>query len=140
MIQRIQTIYLLLAAGALAAFVGLSSYWETPVALLGNWAELAALGLAAFGAFIALVAVFFYKERAKQLRLAVVSQWIDLGLILLLVAAMGFVSFGTDGEVSVGPATYAVVALPIVAYIFIRLGGRGIQRDIEKVRSMDRLR
>lgn len=140
MIQRIQSIYLLLAAAALVGFVLLSNMWSLLVVTLGAWSEVAIMALAALGGLAALIAIFLYKERTKQKRIATVAQWIDLALIVLIVVGFGLFSFGEDNGLVAGLPEYGVTLLPIVAYIFLRLALRGINRDIEKVRSMDRLR
>jgi hypothetical protein len=46
-------------------------------------------------------------------------------------------------DVALGPAStsvYLTLLMPIVAYVFLRLARRGVEKDIALVRSMDRLR
>jgi hypothetical protein len=145
MLQRIQTVYLLLAAGVLGVFLGLHGVWE---ALPGS-AEVTNVRLpavvtqvaAGLVAAIALVAVFLYKNRALQARVIGVALVLDLLLALAMMAVVGAGALAPDVPVDGAFAVAASVALlPVGAYVFLHLARRSVRRDIELVRSMDRLR
>ncbi len=130
MIQRIQSVYLLLAAIAVVVVplvpgpvVPDGWSWHTPV-------KAAASILVAVGC---LVAIFMYKDRIRQRGLVTVDLWLTVALALMLGASV--LTAGAAMTSMVWPAL-----LPIVAAVLLVLARRAIQKDIELVRSMDRLR
>lgn len=138
MIQRIQTLYLALAALLLALFVGLAGGWVGAIAADSAWLGWLGYGLAVVTAVVALVAVGLYKNRALQRRVIYAAQWLDLALVVVVLAGLFVV---TDPDAPTAPVGLYLVALqPIVAYIFLRLARQRVTADIEVVKSMDRLR
>ena len=152
MIQRIQSLWLLLAA--VCAFLALQfSFYTgnilvseqlqpvlrnlTGVGLTGNAGEvktelnfISLLLLAATG-IIAIISIFMYSNRKTQMRLAIVALVTSiLALAYLFIRTNDF----TGGTFSL---TAVFVFLPPV---FLFLAIRGISRDQKLVRSMDRLR
>lgn len=137
MIQRIQTVYLLVAGALLVAFLGLQAQWATLFA--GDRAPFAyaLMGMAAVAALLAFGAVMLYKNRALQRRVVTWALWADLALVAgYLAALLMMVQGGT--EVPQGVMLGAVA--PVVAYLMLRLARAGVDRDIAVVRSMDRIR
>lgn len=140
MIQRIQTIYLLLAAignfglGMLPWAVssdsaGAGIFADGQFSATDHTGLIA--GLMAAGA-LAFIAIFLFKQRKVQVKLAAVSL-----VLTLLAAAFGawlFFAAGATAQVHAG----AVLLLPSV--IFVILAMRYIRKDDKLVRSMDRLR
>ena len=138
MIQRIQTLYLALAALLLALFVGLAGGWVEAIAADSAWLGWLGYGLAVVTAVVALVAVGLYKNRALQRRVIYAAQWLDLALVVVVLAGLFVV---TDPDAPTAPVGLYLVALqPIAAYIFLRLARQRVTADIEVVKSMDRLR
>ncbi|MDT0632882.1 DUF4293 family protein [Rubrivirga sp. S365] len=138
MIQRIQTLYLVLAALLLALFVGLASGWAEAIALDSAWLGWVGYGLAVVTAFVALAAVGLYKDRPLQRRVIYVAQWLDLALVVVVLVGLFVV---TDPAATTAPVGLYLVALqPIVAYLFLRMARQRVTADIEVVKSMDRLR
>ena len=138
MIQRIQTLYLVLAALLLALFVGLAGGWAEAIAADMAWLGWLGYGLAVATALVALVAVGLYKNRALQRRVVYAAQWLDLALVVVVLVGLFVV---TDAEATTVPVGLYLVALqPIVAYIFLRMARQRVTADIEVVKSMDRLR
>lgn len=150
MIQRIQSLWLLLAA--VCAFLGLKfSFFTgnilvndtlglrnlTGVGLTGNTDDvktevnfISLLLLAATG-IIALIAIFMYANRKMQLRLTIASLLASvLALVYLFIRTNDF----TDGTMSL--TSIFVFLAPILVF----LAARGISKDQKLVRSMDRLR
>ena len=145
MIQRIQTVYLLLAAGALGIFLGLGENWVGLLALTEGMAvqppRIVLLVLAGLVIALALGATFFYKNRQLQSRVIGAALVVDLLLALAMMAVIGAGALAPDVPVDGAFAVQASVALlPVAAYLFLHLARRGVRRDIELVRSMDRLR
>lgn len=154
MIQRIQTLYLLLAA-ILVVVVNFFPFAHVHVGQA--FYTLSSLGVEASGvetfsgsnvwcwlgtafnifAFVLIVmAIFGYKNRVDQMRrcvfaiLAIVVYYVFLGVeVWTLNSATGvFPDLSLCGE------------CPLIAIIFIFLAGRAIKRDEDLVRSMERLR
>lgn len=142
MIQRIQSLYLLLAAAFVGAFLVLGDAWRTLIAIAYPWVAPVTLILGGLTAVAALVAVFLYKERTRQRQVALAAQWLDLLLVLVLVGVLVAVNLNEEPvwEPAAAPTVYLTALLPFVAYVFLRLARRGIEKDIALVRSMDRLR
>jgi hypothetical protein len=140
MIQRIQTVYLALGALALVVLFFLNAFWQSVppghpwvgplLAILGGATALTALGT-----------IFAYADRRRQRSLVVVVQ---VTTVLLMVAFFG--SLYVSGQLYLATRQGAeagrilALALPILAYVLFYLARRGIEHDIQLVRSMDRLR
>lgn len=142
MIQRIQTVYLFLGAMALGAMFLLDQFYSSAPAVAFGWFLPAAALLAGLTAAGALAAIFLYGTRKRQRALVAGLQVLAALLTVLLFVsyyAAGTLNFRTGGGAfDVGKAVFLV--LPVVAYLFFLLARRAIRRDIELVRSMDRLR
>lgn len=141
MIQRIQTVYLLTAALLLGLFLGLADAWLVVAGEAFGWLGPAVYGLGGLTAVVALVAVFFYKDRATQGKVVMAAQWLDLLLVLVLAGVVGYLSFRTDTDLTTaGAVGFAALLLPVFAYLALRLARQGVRKDVDLVRSMDRLR
>lgn len=142
MIQRPQSIYLLLAAALLALFLIIGGDWNLVAAAVLPWSGTLALVLAGLTIAASLGAIFLYKDRPRQRQVVMGAQWLDLALVVLVVGVMIVASLEDvillDGDVIRG--AYFDVIMPFLAYIFLRFARRGVEKDIELVRSMDRLR
>lgn len=149
MIQRIQTIFLLLAAAAgFGQFAApyLSTEPGNPAATLPALADNVVnpmdnpglLGLCILSGVVSVAAVFLFKNRPLQARLAG-----GAGIASILLAALaGFVVFQTVQQIPAGGTTaYGIgLALPVIAMVFNFLAARFIRKDENLVRSADRLR
>jgi hypothetical protein len=141
MIQRVQTIYLLLAALLLLLFLGFVDVWLAVAERAYGWLSPVVTTLTVATVVVALGAIFLYKQRAKQAKAVLAAQWLDLGLVVVLAGVLGALAFTTDADLTeAGALGYGVLLLPIFAYVALRLARRGVQKDIDLVRSMDRLR
>lgn len=145
MIQRIQTIFLFLAALAFAAL------FQFPFAIsdVANSGFLAdkdfdiydnevLMILAGLGGLIAFVAIFLFKNRPLQIRLSYLV--IILGVLLLVVASVLFYNEATvvfeKSQINDSLGLY----MPVLGLIFGFLAARFIGKDEKIVRSADRLR
>lgn len=140
MIQRIQTVYLLLAAAGNVA-LALMPWKIVPRATeAGIFADgmfraadhpalQPALGAAAL---LALIAVGLYKKRPLQIRLS----WLSLALTM---GAAAWAAWLWNANPAQGTLTVGLLTLPLVA-VFIFLAVRGIAKDEQKVRTANRLR
>ena len=149
MIQRIQTIFLLLASAAgFGQFAApyLTTEPGNPAATLPALADNVVnpldnpglLGLCILSGAVSAVAIFLFKNRQLQARLAGGAAIASI----LLAALAGFVVFQTiqqlpaDGQTAWG---FGLI-LPVAALIFNWLAARFIRNDENIVRSADRLR
>jgi hypothetical protein len=141
MIQRIQTVYLFLGAVALGALFGFASPWESTAAATYAWYEPALLVLTPLTAAGALGSIFMYDRRKKQRTAVVAVQGLTFVLAAVLYGGLyltGELAVRRGGTFNV--SKIVALLLPIVAYVFFLLARRGIDHDIELVKSMDRLR
>ena len=154
MIQRIQTVYLLLSALLLGLmfFLPLAHAigpensvfrimvwgYDDPTASspIVNPLTLAATALLGATIVLEIITVFRYKKRRLQKRLCTAQ--IVLLLLTAGVTALYLKSFGEEGF---GPVALSVTAaFPLVAAILTLLARRGIVKDDKLVRSLDRIR
>lgn len=135
MIQRIQTVYLIL--GILLN----SALYFTPLyghALKdpSSWITIAISAAIALATLVILISIFLYKNRPKQVQLVKISmflQIIGLGFLIGIFFSLGGVGLFLYEEV-------LSLLLPIVTLLFQYLAIRKIKKDEDLVRSMDRIR
>lgn len=133
MIQRVQTIYLFVAALLAVLAVALS----VPYALSGTSALelndfLPLTILSGIVAAVCLAAIFLFRNRVLQINVCRLA--LLLSIALLLIA--GYFALQTEGQ----DLPQAGAAFPLLNIVFTVLGIRGIRADDRLVRSMDRLR
>lgn len=139
MIQRIQSLYLLIAAAMLVLFVSLGRIWATGVSAEIAWLGPVAYGLGVLTAVAALVAVALFKTRERQRSVIGWTMWLDLALVAAVL--VGLFATAEQAPEAGGPyGRYLVALLPVTAYLLLRLARAGVHRDIGVVKSMDRLR
>ena len=124
MLQRIQTVYLLIIVALTVATLFL------PLAVLQQ-------ALTAIIAIIALVTIFLYKKRILQIRLCVFNALLILGFY----GFFAFLIYSLKGDME-GASVSVKIALsfPLVNLILDYLAIRNIGADEALVRSLDRLR
>lgn len=136
MLQRIQTVYLLIAAIFSCGLIFVFHLWtnaqDVPVYAKDNMLYLAMF----FGsAALSLISIFNYKNRKFQFvlgRLNIILNFILLGLFLyLLLMAPGESDISEKG---VG------IFIPIFSIVFLVLANKAIKKDEDLVKSVDRLR
>jgi uncharacterized protein DUF4293 len=138
MIQRIQSIWLLLAAAAAFASLQFPFYnglieAGKPLVYVTGQSNLLLLILTAGVGLASLIAIFLYKNRKLQSRIA---------LIALLVSIINLVLFFMQTQKYLpGQGNYNLTAIfAIVIPIFLIMAMRGIKKDEKLVKSLDRLR
>lgn len=136
MIQRIQTIYLVIAAVIMG-----SLYMLFPVVLGEGGAiiidrnEPVVLGLIFISIALAIISILSFKKRQTQFvinRLNIISNFILLGVFV-------YRSLTLSGETLVSEKGIGVL-LPIISIVFLVLANKAIKRDEDLVKSVDRLR
>ena len=135
MIQRIQTVYLIIAA----LLSGLMPLWFPLWKLDGNavyasdilWIATAFFAVAG----LALIAVFLYKNRKNQF----VLNRLNLILNLFLLGFFVYRSLNLSGETTVSEKGIGMM-IPIISIVFLVLANKAIKKDEDLVKSVDRLR
>ena len=148
MIQRIQTLYLLIVTALVAVMLFAPLAW-----FAGQAGE---YGLYAFslrsadgtlaqptlylGILLPLVTIFLYRRRLLQIRLCVAEMVLLAGAVV-----MEGVYYFLSGRLFAGMAFHTqgfrpAIALPLVALLFAFLAARAIFHDELLVRSADRIR
>ena len=146
MIQRIQTIFLALAAVSGFSVLGLP-FATTPAAVqasslfadqqYSSGDNIGLLVLFVVGAALALASIFLFKNRTLQMK---ISRFSLIAFVLAVVLAV--VLFWQD-QANLGgavPADGLAAYMPLLSIVSAVLALRFIKKDEEKVKSMDRLR
>ena len=136
MLQRIQTIYLLLAvlvAGVLIFFIPL--YGDSQEAMVWAKSDILYLTLFLGSAALSLITIFLYKKRQNQFVLGRLNILLNFAILGVLVYRSQILSGGAAAlEKGIG------MAIPLVSIVFIALANKAIKRDEDLVKSVDRLR
>jgi len=136
MIQRIQTIYLLLAAGISAGLIFVFHLWTTINELFFFAIDnMYYFGLFIGSAILSLISIFSYKNRKSQFvlgRLNIILNFILLGIFV-------YQSLNLSGETEVSEKGIGII-LPIFSIVFLVLANKAIKKDEDLVKSVDRLR
>lgn len=141
MIQRLQSLYLLFAALFAGLILVVGDPWFRVITPVYPWLTLAVPVIAGLTALVALVAVFFYKDRKRQRSVVLAAQWLDIVLVLAVGGGIAALAMSDDTALAAAATpVFLTLLLPVVAYVFLRLARRGVEKDIALVRSMDRLR
>jgi len=144
MIQRIQSVYLLLAALASGGLIFVLNLWTTvkgtdvfALDLFNDDVMLAKLIPILFivSAMDAFIAIFLFKNRKLQFvvtRIVILTQLILLGILIYL-------SLTLSGETAVSEKGIGMF-LPIIVILLSVLANKAIKKDEDLVKSVDRLR
>ena len=137
MIQRIQSIYLLISAGISAGLTFVFHLWTTlKETLFFAKDDLVYLGLFIGSAALSLISIFMFKNRKSQFvlgRLNIILNFILLGLFV-------YRSLNLSGETSDVSEKGIGMLLPIISIVFLVLANKAIKKDEDLVKSVDRLR
>lgn len=136
MIQRIQSIYLLIVVFLGAGMPFLVSLWKNE-AQIDVFAsdEPIVLGAFLFSALLALVTIFLFKNRKGQFvlnRLNIVLNFSLLGFFVYWLLMV-------PGEMHISEKGIGIF-IPIVSIVFLVLANKAIKKDEDLVKSVDRLR
>jgi len=136
MIQRIQTIYMLISGlflGALYLWFPLVQNPEGMVVI--ERSEPLVFGLIFVSIMLAIISIFSFKKRQLQFvlnRLNIISNFVLLGVFV-------YRSLTLSGETLVSEKGIGVL-LPIISIVFLVLANKAIKKDEDLVKSVDRLR
>lgn len=149
MIQRIQSVYLLLAT---AAYVGLFFFPFATYITADRTVDLSIMGLTENGhlfertlpllaglillIILTISIIFMYKKRMLQSKFTAISLLLNVGMI----AGMFFYSDHFAGNLSAQADYSTGTYIVIVPLVFLVLANRAIRKDELRVRAADRLR
>ncbi|SDS07633.1 DUF4293 domain-containing protein [Winogradskyella sediminis] len=136
MIQRIQTLYLFLAAVISAGLIFVFHLWTNnegvKIYALDNYLY---LGLFLGSALLSLISIFRFNNRKSQFvfgRLNIILNFILLGIFV-------YQSLNLSGEINVSEKGIGVL-LPVFSIVCLVLANKAIKKDEDLVKSVDRLR
>ena len=143
MIQRVQTVYLLMASIMSGVLIFVFNLWKSieksifALDLLTSESNLLKLIPILFlvAAILAFVAIFIFKNRKLQFVIGRLTILINLILLGLLI----YVSLTLPGEASVSEKGIGMF-IPILAILLLVLANKAIKKDEDLVKSVDRLR
>ena len=136
MLQRIQTIYMIISA----ALLGVLYLWfpiivsEEGTVVVRN-DEPIMLGLIFGSILLVFISIFSYKKRKLQF----VINRLNIILIFFLLGVFVYRSLTLSGETLVSEKGIGVF-LPIISIVFLVMANKAIKKDEDLVKSVDRLR
>jgi predicted membrane-bound mannosyltransferase len=141
MIQRIQSVWLLLAAICAALMFVWPLYGGTlqngtVKYFLAN-SSYSLMIMVAVVAILSFITIFLFKNRPAQIKLIWLALLASIGLAVL--AYYNSSRFASSNNF-IQSGYKAVVALPIIVFIFLILALRGVRADEKLVRNADRFR
>ena len=122
MIQRIQTVYMLIVA----IVAGL------PVLFVLDWIRTIVFALSAV---LAIYSIFKYKKRSVQQWL----NWLNILINFTLLGIFVYRMLNSPGESFISEKGVGVFA-PVLSIVFLFMANKAIRRDEKLVKSADRLR
>ena len=136
MIQRIQTIYLIISAILMGAlFVWFPTILAEDASVIIERGEPLVFGLIFLSIIFAIISILSFKKRQTQFvlnRLNILSNFVLLGVVV-------YRSLTLSGEALVSEKGIAMF-IPIISIVFLVLANKAIKKDEDLVKSVDRLR
>lgn len=136
MLQRIQTVYLILCVIASAVLPFVFPLWiEEPENAVYFTESTVSMILFGLSALLGLISIFSFKNRQNQFvlnRLNIILNFILLGFFV-------YRTLNLSGETEVSEKGIGIV-LPAISIVMLVLANRAIKKDEDLVKSVDRLR
>lgn len=136
MIQRIQTLYLIISALIIAGlYVWFPLIQDSEGVTVIDKSEPLVFVLIFVSLALAIISILSFKKRQLQFvlnRLNIISNFVLLGVFV-------YRSLKVSGETLVSEKGIGVL-LPIISIVFLVLANKAIKRDEDLVKSVDRLR
>lgn len=151
MIQRVQSLYLLLVAVLMAVtfFSPLLGLKSTDLSTLVMYSEgifsaeklikptWGVISIAGMGALVAFINIFLFKKRKLQIKVGFITSFLIVFFYITLFTY--FYVYTNQNGLELNSAYYGVI-LPVIALILNFLAIRKIKSDEKLVRSLDRIR
>lgn len=135
MLQRIQTVYLLISAAISTGLSFVLYLWTINEVPFFAKDDILYLALFLGSGALALISIFLFKNRKLQFVLGRLNIILNFTLLVLFVIRL----LSTPGETNVSENGVGVL-LPVFSIVFLVLANRAIKKDEDLVKSVDRLR
>lgn len=144
MIQRIQTLYLFIAAILAGGIIYLLPLWIknsgedfylNSLLQSDDWKSMSIVAAFALSALLSLISIFLYKKRTQQVgmnRFNIVVNFYLLGIIVYHLLIL-------PGESEISEKGIGLF-IPVLVIVFLALANKSILKDEKLVKSVDRLR
>ena len=136
MLQRIQTIYLVISALIMGGlYLWFPLVQDNAGVLIIERSEPLVFGLIFVSIVLAIISILSFKKRQLQFvlnRLNIISNFVLLGVFV-------YRSLTLSGETLVSEKGIGVL-LPIISIVFLVMANKAIKKDEDLVKSVDRLR
>ncbi len=136
MIQRIQTVYLILSALAMGAlYLWFPTLHDAEGAVTIDRSEPLVMGLIFGSILLTVISILNFKKRQLQFvlnRLNIILNFVLLGVFV-------YRSLSLPGESLVSVKGIGVL-LPVISIVLLAMANKAIKRDEDLVKSVDRLR
>ena len=137
MLQRIQTVYLLIVAIISGGLIFVFDLWTTTNDIMVFAKdEPVIFGLFIGSALLAVISIFKFKNRKSQFMLGRLNQILNLILLGFFV----YRTLNASGEANDVSEKGVAIFLPVISIVFLILSNRAIKKDEDLVKSVDRLR
>ena len=149
MVQRIQSLYLLLSGVCMALVLKFPFANFSNIGSFDAWGQHMSDGVMAESLFafpvyylvlgllsLTLIAIFMFKNRKIQILLGRLNYLLILGFIVVLYLNIDKLNESLNSTIEYGVGLY----LPVAALAFNFLANRAINKDEDLVKSLDRLR
>ncbi len=136
MIQRIQTLYLLLAAIVTGGLPFAFNLWKSVSKTIINAIDFPLIiGGFALATILSIISILMFKNRKLQF----VINRLTIILNFILLITLVYWSLNLSGEAEVSEKGIGMF-LPIISIVLLVLANKAIQKDEDLVKSVDRLR
>lgn len=136
MIQRIQTLYLIVSALLMGAlFIWFPTILGEDGSVIMERSEPLIFGLITLSIIFAIISILNFKKRQSQF----VINRLNILLNFVLLGVFVYRSLTLSGETLVSEKGIGVF-IPIISIVFLVLANKAIKRDEDLVKSVDRLR
>ncbi|MFV0539821.1 MAG: DUF4293 domain-containing protein [Aestuariibaculum sp.] len=136
MIQRIQTIYLLVTLIISAGLIFVFPLWiESNGIIVFAKNNILCLSLFLASAVLSLISILQYKNRKSQFMLGRLNMILNFFLLGFFV----YLTLNVSGETIVSEKGIGML-FPVFSIVFLALANKAIKKDEDLVKSVDRLR
>ena len=144
MLQRIQTLYLLIASLISGGLLFIVSLWNKSngdvlymmdLLIESDWKLLSIPVAFLLSALLSLVSIFLFKNRKHQFVLNRINIMVNIYLLVIIV----FLLLTLSGESQISEKGIGLF-MPVVVIVLLALANKAIHKDEALVKSVDRLR
>lgn len=135
MIQRIQSVFLFLAAIVSLVISNLVDLWKQGAEWMQSNDYTLIFAMFLSSGILSFVVIFLYRNRKRQL----IYNYINIFLNVVLVGLLAYDLYNLPGE-GVNSQKGIGLILPLISIILLFMANSGIKKDEKLVKSIDRIR